>query len=133
MKSFRRVGVFAVVMAAVTTGAAVLGEQRVVGPNGDLVGEGVAPGAAGAGAGGGGRYLEYRAANFVDWHPTKAEMLISTRFGDTAQLHVVSEPGGARRQITFYSDAVTGGSYHPNGGDYIVFSKDIGGGEWYQL
>ena len=28
---------------------------------------------------------------------------------------------------------IYGGSYHPNGGDYIVFSKDVGGGEWYQL
>jgi len=30
-----------------------------------------------------GRYGSYRGANFVDWHPTKREMLISTRFGDT--------------------------------------------------
>jgi dipeptidyl aminopeptidase/acylaminoacyl peptidase len=28
---------------------------------------------------------------------------------------------------------VTNGRFHPNGGDYIVFSKDLGGGEWYQL
>jgi Tol biopolymer transport system component len=60
-------------------------------------------------------------------------MLMATRFGDTSQLHLVSAPGGARRQLTFYSDAVTNGRFHPNGGDYIVFSKDMGGGEWYQL
>jgi Tol biopolymer transport system component len=60
-------------------------------------------------------------------------MLIATRFGDTPQLHLVRTPGGARHQLTFYSDAVTNGRFHPNGGDYIVFSKDIGGGEWYQL
>src|SRR5262249_32524218 len=29
--------------------------------------------------------------------------------------------------------SVTAGRFHPNGGDYIVFQKDIGGGEWYQL
>ena len=80
-----------------------------------------------------GRYGAYRSAGLSDWNPTMREMLIATRFGDTPQLHLLSMPGGARRQLTFYSDAVTNGRFHPNGGDYIVFSKDIGGGEWYQL
>jgi dipeptidyl aminopeptidase/acylaminoacyl peptidase len=80
-----------------------------------------------------GRYGAYRSAGLADWNPAKREMLIATRFGDTPQLHLVSAPGGARQQLTFYPDAVTNGRFHPNGGDYIVFSKDIGGGEWYQL
>ena len=80
-----------------------------------------------------GRYGAYRSAGLADWNPTTREMLIATRFGDTSQLHLVSAPGGARCQLTFYSDAVTNGRFHPNGGDYIVFSKDMGGGEWYQL
>ncbi len=80
-----------------------------------------------------GRYGAYRSAGLSDWNPTAREMLIATRFGDTPQLHLVRTPGGARHQLTFYSDAVTNGRFHPNGGDYIVFSKDIGGGEWYQL
>jgi dipeptidyl aminopeptidase/acylaminoacyl peptidase len=80
-----------------------------------------------------GQYGSYRSASLADWHPTKREMLIATRFGDTPQLHLVKMPGGARQQLTFYPDAVTNGRFHPNGGDYIVFSKDIGGGEWYQL
>jgi dipeptidyl aminopeptidase/acylaminoacyl peptidase len=80
-----------------------------------------------------GRYGAYRSTSLADWNPTKREMLIATRFGDTPQLHLVSAPGGARRQITFFPDAVTNGRFHPNGGDYIVFSKDVGGGEWYQL
>jgi dipeptidyl aminopeptidase/acylaminoacyl peptidase len=42
-------------------------------------------------------------------------------------------PGGERQQLTFFADAVTGGRFHPNGGDYILFEKDVGGGEWYQL
>src|SRR5438477_7976048 len=80
-----------------------------------------------------GRYGAYRSAGLTDWNPVKREMLIATRFGDTPQLHLVSMPGGARTQLTFYPDAVTNGRFHPNGGDYIIFSKDIGGGEWYQL
>src|SRR5713226_4237912 len=80
-----------------------------------------------------GRYASYRSASLADWHPTRREMLIATRFGDTPQLHLVKIPVGARQQMTFYPDAVTNGRFHPNGGEYIVFSKDIGGGEWYQL
>jgi dipeptidyl aminopeptidase/acylaminoacyl peptidase len=80
-----------------------------------------------------GRYSAYRSAGLADWNPAKREMLIATRFADTPQLHLVSAPGGARQQLTFFPDAVSNGRFHPNGGDYIVFSKDIGGGEWYQL
>jgi hypothetical protein len=80
-----------------------------------------------------GRYGSFRSASLADWHPAKREMLISTRFAETPQLHLVAVPGGARQQVTFYPDAVTNGKFHPNGGDYIVFSKDVGGGEWYQL
>ena len=80
-----------------------------------------------------GRYLDYRTAFDADWHPQRREMLISTRFGDTFQLHLVKMPGGARQQLTFFSDPVRTGRFHPTRGDYIVFQKDVGGGEWYQL
>ncbi len=79
------------------------------------------------------RYASYRGAGLSDWHPVKREMLIATRFAETPQLHLVAAPGGARQQLTFYADAVTHGRFHPNGGEYILFSKDIGGGEWYQF
>src|SRR2546425_11364077 len=80
-----------------------------------------------------GRYASYRSASLADWHPTKREMLIATRFGDTPQLHLLKMPGGERQQLTFFASSVGGGRFHPNGGDYILFAKDIGGGEWYQL
>src|SRR5436190_22843278 len=54
-----------------------------------------------------GPYGEYRAASFVDWHPQRRELLVSTRFADTAQLHRVGFPGGARTQLTFFPDRVT--------------------------
>src|SRR5947208_13617846 len=79
------------------------------------------------------QYTDYRTAVLVDWHPTKREMLISTRFGDVPQIHRVSMPGGARTQVTFYPERVTSGRYRPRTGDVFVFSKDVGGGEWYQL
>jgi dipeptidyl aminopeptidase/acylaminoacyl peptidase len=118
--------------AALLAGAPSLAQEAVVAPPESIVADGVAkiPAALAETAG---RYGAYRSAGLADWNPGKREMLISTRFADTPQLHLVSSPGGARRQLTFFSDAVTTGRFHPNGGDYIVFMKDIGGGEWYQL
>ena len=80
-----------------------------------------------------GRYLEFRAAVFNSWHPEKREMLITTRFADAMQLHHVKMPGGARRQLTFLPEPVAGGSFRPKNGDLILFSQDVGGGEFYQL
>jgi dipeptidyl aminopeptidase/acylaminoacyl peptidase len=80
-----------------------------------------------------GRYGEYRFAQPLSWHPGRRELLISTRFGDTLQLHLVKQPGGARQQLTFSSEPIQTGSFQPQGGDYILFQKDVGGGEWYQL
>jgi hypothetical protein len=80
-----------------------------------------------------GGYGSYRFAAVSDWHPTRREMLIRTRFAETPQVHLVKMPGGERQQLTFYPDAIANAEFHPNGGDYFVFMKDIGGGEWYQL
>jgi dipeptidyl aminopeptidase/acylaminoacyl peptidase len=79
------------------------------------------------------RYLSYRLAFDADWHPARREMLIGTRFADTYQLHLVKSPGAAREQLTFFREPVRVGKFHPVGGDYVVFQKDVGGGEWYQL
>lgn len=79
------------------------------------------------------RYTQVRSAAFLDWHPKQREMLISTRFGDVPQVHRVIAPGAARTQLTFFPDRVTSAHYDPVAGKYFVFSKDIGGGEWYQF
>jgi dipeptidyl aminopeptidase/acylaminoacyl peptidase len=79
------------------------------------------------------RYNDFRAAILLDWHPVKREMLIATRFGDVPQVHRVAMPGGARTQLTFFPDRVAGAQYRPGSGDTFVISKDVGGGEFYQL
>ena len=79
-----------------------------------------------------GRYTESRAAALQDWHPTRAEMLITTRFGDTNQVHEVTQPGGARTQLTFFPDRVESASFEPTKGDYIIFHKGAGGAEFFQ-
>ncbi len=78
-------------------------------------------------------YTESRGASLADWHPVRKEMLISTRFGNSNQLHHVKFPGGDRKQITFFEDAVGGASFEPNTGRYFLFGKDIGGNEFAQL
>ena len=110
----------------------VLAQEAVIAPAENLVVEGV-PAIPASLVETAGRYGSYRSATLADWSPTRREMLIATRFADTAQLHLVKMPGGERQQLTFFADAVTGGRFHPNGGDYILFEKDVGGGEWYQL
>jgi dipeptidyl aminopeptidase/acylaminoacyl peptidase len=80
-----------------------------------------------------GRYLEFRSAVFNSWHPVRRELLITTRFADSSQLHVVKMPGGARSQLTFLPEPVAGGKFQPKHGKSIVFSQDRGGGEFYQL
>ena len=80
-----------------------------------------------------GRYMEFRAAAFEGWHPQRREVLIATRFADTAQLHLVKWPGGDRKQITFLPDRISSGSFRPPNGESIVFVQDTGGGENFQL
>ena len=80
-----------------------------------------------------GRYSENRSAFPTDWHPQRRELLIGTRFANTYQAHLVKMPAGARQQLTFFNEPVYGGKFQPTLGDYMVFQKDIGGGEWYQM
>lgn len=79
------------------------------------------------------RYTEFRTAALSDWHPVRREMLVGTRFGDTPQVHLVRQPLGARTQLTFFPDRVGGASFRPKTGDSFVFSKDVGGGEFFQF
>ncbi len=80
-----------------------------------------------------GEYNNFRTATFADWPPTKRQMLVSTRFAETPQLHLVDMPGVARRQMTSFPDGVTAARFERGEGDSIVFMKDINGGEWYQI
>src|SRR5262245_4922219 len=78
-------------------------------------------------------YLEYRTATFMSWHPTDHSMLITTRFGNTNQVHRVARPDGARVQLTFEEDPIALASYAPKTGDATIVQKDVGGDEFFQL
>ncbi len=106
-------------------------QSEVVTPNDNLVTDGLPPVPAAIPAAAR-PYSEFRSAAFWDWHPTRREMIIGTRFGDAPQLHRVRSPGGDRTQLTFFPDPVSGASYQPTDGRYIVFTKDVGGAEFFQ-
>lgn len=78
-------------------------------------------------------YTNVRSAGFSEWHPKKREMIMSTRFGNTNQLHYLKMPMGARTQITFFDEPVGGATFEPNDGKYFIFSRDAGGNEFGQL
>lgn len=77
------------------------------------------------------RYQQSRSASLGGWLPD-GSLLISTRFGETAQVHRVKTPGGARSQLTFYPEPVGAIAPHPRQAGF-VFAKDKGGDEFFQL
>ena len=77
------------------------------------------------------RYQNTRAARLLGW--MDGGMLISTRFGDTTQLHHVAQPLGMRAQITFFEEPVSAAGVNPGARDGFVYLKDSGGSEFYQL
>ncbi|MBX9727419.1 MAG: S9 family peptidase, partial [Sphingopyxis sp.] len=77
------------------------------------------------------RYQNFRSAQFQDWLPD-GSMLITTRFGSTAQVHRVAAPGAARQQLTFYGEPVANAEAIPGRNAYVV-TRDTGGDEWFQL
>ena len=79
------------------------------------------------------RYQFARSASFEGWTPD-GRITISTRFGNTNQLHVVDQPMGARRQLTFFDEPVNGGSWSPTGARRgIAYIRDQGGNENFQV
>ena len=79
------------------------------------------------------RYQFSRGAFFADWTPD-GRVTVSTRFGNTNQLHVVDTPMGARRQFTFFDEPINGGDWSPTGARKgIVYLRDAGGNENFQL
>lgn len=80
------------------------------------------------------RYGDTRAASLYGWTPDGAGVLVATRFAETTQVHLVSAPGGARRQLTFYDEPVASASMDPAGdGGALYLRRDVGGREDWQI
>lgn len=123
-------------VAAATTGSPVQAQQAAppaaIRPTENLIVEGIPEIPAGL-ADEVRRYTEARSAAFVGWHPTRVEMLIGTRFGNTAQIHEVRMPGGARRQLTFFAEPIGAADWDPREGKFFLFTRDSGGNEFGQM
>ena len=78
-------------------------------------------------------YLSAREATPLGFSP-KGQLLISTRFGDVEQLHLLEQAGGARRQLTFLHEPITQAAFSPDPGrSAFVYLKDAGGNQKTQL
>ncbi len=73
------------------------------------------------------QYVNTRSAGFSDWLPDGG-VLITTRFGETTQLHRVDRPMGARTQLTFFDERIVSAQVKP-GTNEILFTRDVGGNE----
>ncbi len=77
--------------------------------------------------------LAARQAIPLGWS-TKGQLLVTTRFGEVDELHLVDQPGGERRQISFLHDPVIEAAYSPDPLDPGYFySVDHDGNERAQL
>ena len=78
-------------------------------------------------------YLSARQATPLGWSP-KGELLITTRFGEVDQLHVVDKPAATRRQITFLHEPIFEAALSPDPArSAYFFLKDVGGNDNSQL
>ena len=79
-------------------------------------------------------YLAARSASMLDWTPDGKGILISTRFGETFQLHLVGGPMMARQQLTFAAEPITSAAFNPaEGSTDLVYVWDKGGSENFQF
>jgi dipeptidyl aminopeptidase/acylaminoacyl peptidase len=79
------------------------------------------------------RYQNTRSAGLVGFDADGEGIYIVTRFGETSQIHAVDEPLGARKQLTFFQEPVGGAEPSPTEPGQLLFSRDQGGDENYQV
>jgi dipeptidyl aminopeptidase/acylaminoacyl peptidase len=109
-------------------------DTDIVAPNANLVVQGIPPVPASI-AQGVARYTDFRGHSFVDWHPTRSEMLVAHRKagGSTTQIFRIGAALAAPEPLTDFADPVRVASYEPLRGEYVVFERGSGGDEASQL
>ena len=81
------------------------------------------------------RYTDFRGHGFLEWHPTRREMLVTHRKagGSTTQLFRVTAPMAEPEALTDFSEPVRVASWEPQRGEYLVFERSNGGDEADQV
>lgn len=77
------------------------------------------------------QYSNIRSASNSSWHPDGSSILIATRFAATRQIHLVGQPLGSRKQITFFDEPIGSATFSPNR-NQILYGRDKGGNENFQ-
>ena len=102
----------------------------VVEPNANLLIEGIPaiPQSLAARIGG---YSDFRGHGFSDWHPARGEMLVSHRAAgsNVNQLFLLTAPEAPLQRLTDFPEPISGGSFDPRGGRFVIYSRDTGGDE----
>jgi len=75
----------------------------------------------------------FSSAGMVAWHPSGESMLIHTRQKSTTQLFLLAKPGARPEPLTDLADAVSGGTFQPGKGEYVLFQMGSGGDEVYRI
>ncbi len=78
-------------------------------------------------------YTEFKPAAMIAWHPSRPGILVRMRAGNTNQLHYIESPGAKPEQWTDFPDAVSGASFQPRKGEYLLFEKGSGGNEVFRI
>lgn len=79
------------------------------------------------------QYLNVRRAGLSDLRADGSAVLVTTRFGQTSQVHLVTRPLGARKQLTFSEEPSRGPSFVPGADHAVVYTADVGGNEQHQI
>jgi dipeptidyl aminopeptidase/acylaminoacyl peptidase len=79
------------------------------------------------------QYNNTRGAVVADWLADGSGLLVSTRFGDTNQVHRVRAPLGMREQLTFYPEPVSGARADAKAPGGFYYRMDQGGSERFQI
>jgi len=78
------------------------------------------------------QYQDVRSAYFLDWTRDNSGMYIRTQFGDIGQVHRVHAAGGARQQLTWFTEPV-GQVLRRQAHHELAITMDQGGGELDQI
>ncbi|MEL6362584.1 MAG: prolyl oligopeptidase family serine peptidase [Pseudomonadota bacterium] len=79
------------------------------------------------------QYQNTRSAGLSGFDASNEGAFITTRFAETAQVHFIAEPGGARQQVTFFDEPVRSVTPSPTDPGRFLFIRDQGGDENFQV
>jgi dipeptidyl aminopeptidase/acylaminoacyl peptidase len=79
------------------------------------------------------QFINTRSASVADLSADGTSLAVITRFGNTAQLHEVRRPLGARRQLTFNEEPVRRAEVLPGDPNRVLYLSDVGGAENFQI